>query len=234
MMIRAMQGHSLPQVKPTRVYTPLTHGDLETIGVFVHGTDLKAFWNIMRQGQKPGGGAKGLAKGASRKINMLSAGGVNEGTGTRLGIREKSVVHIHYPALRCTELFMGVSVAGAYCTTQEIAWQIASYALIGRLLSRLSYLWHENFITLAPHCHPNFPEGGAVLDRTGYESDEGSEAGDVFVRAMPPRKGKGKGYKGAMGASEGRGSQDPLAAASWSWADDTTTFDDEGSVVYCP
>jgi hypothetical protein len=30
--------------------------------MFVHGTDLKAFWNIMRTGLKPGGGAKGRAK----------------------------------------------------------------------------------------------------------------------------------------------------------------------------
>ena len=45
---------------------------------------------------------------------------MDESTGTRMGIRDKSVVHIFYPAERCTALFMGVSVAGAYCTTADI------------------------------------------------------------------------------------------------------------------
>ena len=48
MMIRAIQGHSLPQVIPERVYTPLSNDELLDIGLFVHGTDLNAFWNIMR------------------------------------------------------------------------------------------------------------------------------------------------------------------------------------------
>lgn len=140
MLTRAIQGHSLPQVIPERVYTPFSYDDLVEIGTFVHGTNLKAFWDTMRHGQKPGGGGEGRGKGRfhRRKVNMLSRGGFDETTNARMGIREKSVVHIFYPAERCAALFMGVSVAGAYCTTADIPWQCVSHALIGRSNGALS------------------------------------------------------------------------------------------------
>jgi hypothetical protein len=59
MLARAIHGHSLPQVQPSRVYTPLSPEDYRALKMFVHGTDLKSFWHIMRTGLKPGGGAKG-------------------------------------------------------------------------------------------------------------------------------------------------------------------------------
>ena len=51
---------------------------------------------------------KGKGKYTRRKVNMLSEGGEDSFTGARVGIRSKSTVHIHYPAERCTQLFMGV------------------------------------------------------------------------------------------------------------------------------
>ena len=102
-LVRAIQGHSLPQVIPERVYTPLSRDVLIDIEMFIHGTDLKAFWNIMRQGQKPGGGGEGNGRGSfhRRRVNMLSRGWFDHVNETRIGIREKCVVHIFYPAERC-------------------------------------------------------------------------------------------------------------------------------------
>ena len=106
----------------------------------------------MRQGQKPGGGKQGKGKGkyTRHKVNMLSQGGEDAATGTRVGFRSKSTVHFHYPSERCSQLFMGVSVAGAYCTTSDSPWQCAAYALIGRLMKRLHTCGMRMLSTLSP------------------------------------------------------------------------------------
>ena len=106
---------------------------------------------------------------------------------------------------------------------------------LGGSLKHFAFLWHEDFINRTPHMHPNFIEEGADLVRAeGAESDAASDTGDVFVRALPSRKGKGKGYRGAKGAQKGKSTQDPNARATWLRRDDEAEFDDEATVVWCP
>ena len=76
---------------------------------------------------------------------------------------------------------MGVSVAGAYCTTADIPWQCVSHALIGRESGSLSFLWTESMLLRQPEIHPNFQKSGEDTVHAVDDSDVG---------ALPPRKGK--------------------------------------------